>query len=267
MAHPATELSGAMDGEARRRVDVAARTRTTVSEAKRYTKFVGVMKRVLLIAALALLAAVLAYSLQPRRKDRVAITVQKLGVVNNDLAMIKPRLTGTDAKGSPYVVTADRAIQDAKDTHRARLQNVEADLTTRTGGWISISAPHGYLDANAHKLDLNGAIAMFTDSGYEAHTDLANIDLARGIVVGPHHVTGQGPLGTFVADRFRVEKANAGCAPKKAAKPGTKAKAGAKAAASCAAQASAPDASDSKIYLFGNVHMSIDENRSKKKKK
>ena len=36
--------------------------------------------------------------------------------------MIKPRLTGADAKGNPFVITADTAIQDANNPKRASLQ-------------------------------------------------------------------------------------------------------------------------------------------------
>ena len=56
-------------------------------------RFVTIMKRALLLAALALIAAVIAYSLQPREQGRVAMTFEHLGRVANDLAMIKPRLT------------------------------------------------------------------------------------------------------------------------------------------------------------------------------
>jgi lipopolysaccharide export system protein LptC len=244
-----------------RRIDVSARTRSTVSEAQRYTKFVAVMKRVLLIAALLLLGAVLAYTLAPRSQGRVAMTFKSLGIVNNDLAMIKPKLTGSDAKGNPYLVTADVAIQDARDTKRARLQNVAADLTTKNGGWINIEAPHGYLNQGAQTLSLNGDISMFTDTGYEAHTTLAYIDLNSNIVVGPHYVRGQGPMGTFSADKFRVEKPGKKCDAKK--HPTTKEKA---AMAKCATLAADADVGHPKIYLYGNVRMTMYEKRKAKKK-
>ena len=238
------------------RMDVAARARTTVSEAKRYTKFVGVMKRVLMIAALLLVAAVLAYSLAPRPQGKVAMTFQRLGMVNNDLAMIKPKLTGADKKGNPYLVTADEAIQDARNTKHARLKNVAADLTTRSGGWVNIEAPQGFLAGDVNKLNLFGAVSMFTDKGYEAHTTLANVDLTSGVIVGPHWVRGQGPLGTFVADKFRIDR------PKIC---GQKETAAAKAASKCVPASAGAAASDPKIYLYGNVHMTIYKKKSKKK--
>ncbi len=218
----------------RRHVDWAVQARTTVTDAQRYTRFVGVMKRVLLVAAAALLLAVLAYALQPRDVKQYAMTFERMGHVANDLAMVKPRLTGADSDGSPFVVTADVAVQDPHDIHRARLSNVEADLTARDGAWYNMSAPRGFLDSQAQKLWLNGNIALFSDSGYELHTDAAFVDLAptcdpktgkpmsdkaakpgkppprcaRTSVRGDHQVTGQGPLGSLRADRFHIEKAS-----------------------------------------------------------
>ena len=47
------------------------------------------------------------------------MTYEQLGQIENDLAMIKPRLTGADGKGNPFVITADAAIQDANNPKRA----------------------------------------------------------------------------------------------------------------------------------------------------
>ncbi len=68
------------------------------------------------------------------------MTYEKLGSIENDLAMIKPRLTGADGSGNPFVITADAAIQDAKNPKRARLRKVEADLTTDKNGWVNANA-------------------------------------------------------------------------------------------------------------------------------
>lgn len=249
MAQPAAD--------APRRIDIGARTRTTLSEVKRYTKFVGIMKRVLMIAVVLLLGAVLAYSLVPRRQGKVAMTFQRMGIVNNDLAMIKAKLTGADTKGNPFLVTADEAIQDAHNTKHAKLKNVSADLTTKSGGWVNIAAPRGFLNGDADKhLDLFDAVSMFSDKGYEAHTTLANINLTTGTVVGPRWVRGQGPLGTFVADKFRIEQ------PKVC---GRNESAASRAASQCVPASAGVAASDPKLYLYGNVHMIIYKKGRKKK--
>ncbi|MGD0142176.1 MAG: hypothetical protein ABSC92_03375 [Rhizomicrobium sp.] len=240
------------------RIDWAAQRRANATEVRRYSRFVIIMKRTLPLAAAALLAAVVAYSLQSRQPDqaKLALTFAQLGIVNNDLAMVKPRLTGTDSSGNPFVVTADKAIQYAHDPNRALLNNVEADLTLRDGNWLNATAPHGLLDAthprNQHctkttcpfeqTLDMWGPIAVFSDNGYEVHTTYAHVDMGSGIVHGNKYVRGQGPMGTFYADSF-VFKFH-GHVP--AATKGQTSKT-AKNAANAQKQ----------IFLYGNVHMTI----------
>ena len=102
MAERATTL------KARRR-DWSARPRGTMLDAERYTRFVTLMKRALPIAALVLLAAVAVYVFQPRQQDRMAMTFDRVGEVAHDYAMVMPRLSGSDARGNPFVVTDDRA--------------------------------------------------------------------------------------------------------------------------------------------------------------
>jgi lipopolysaccharide export system protein LptC len=189
-----------------RRRDWSARPRGTMLDAERYTRFVTLMKRALPIAALVLLAAVAVYVFQPRQQDRVAMTFERVGEVANDLAMTKPRLSGTDAKGNPFVVTAERAVQLGHNSRRARLESVDADITLDKERWLNVTANNGIFDANARTLVLDGGISVFSDDGYELHTRSAHFDLKKGFAHGEKKVTGQGPLGTMSADRFEVDK-------------------------------------------------------------
>lgn len=184
----------------------SSRVRVSAHQTERYSRFVVLAKRGLLIAAGVLIAAVLVYSLQPRQRERLAMNFERLGIVNNDLAMIKPRLSGRNEEGDPYVVTAERAIQDRTNAKRARLTNIEADVTLKDGTWVGATAPTGLLDATAHTLVLAGAVALYSDKGYEAHTTAANVDMHSGLIAGDRAVSGQGPLGTFRADRFKIDR-------------------------------------------------------------
>jgi lipopolysaccharide export system protein LptC len=188
--------------------DWSARRRTSAREAERYSRFVTIMKRALPLAAAALIAAVLIYALEPRqeRSGRVAMTFQRLGIVNDDLAMLKPRLSGADDQGDPYVVTAEEAIQDKNDSKRATLKNIQGDVTLKDGTWISALAPKGLLDAKNHRLALLGPIALYSDSGYELHTASARINMRDATIVGDEAVNGQGPYGIFRADHFKLER-------------------------------------------------------------
>lgn len=186
--------------------DWTARTRSTALQALRYSRFVGVMKRTLPIGAAAILAAVIAYSVVPRHQDRFSLINQRVGVLRNDLAMTKPRLTGTDARGNPFVITADAAIQDPANRHRATLKQVQADVQIDGQRWVNASADTGRFDMDAGTLKLDGGIALYTDSGYELHTQSADADLKKNIFQGHEKVAGHGPLGSLSADHFRIDR-------------------------------------------------------------
>ncbi|MEI9994158.1 MAG: LPS export ABC transporter periplasmic protein LptC [Rhizomicrobium sp.] len=186
--------------------DWTARTRDTAMNALRYSRFVMVMKRVLPIAAGLLIAAVIAYSLVPRQSEKLSLATQTVGIINNDLTMTKPRLTGVDKRGHPFLITAEAAVQDPANMRRATLRTVQADLTLDKGRWLNATAVHGFVDMDKGALALGGGIAIYSDDGYELHTSRADVDLKRGIFKGPAPVTGQGPAGTLRADSFEIDR-------------------------------------------------------------
>jgi lipopolysaccharide export system protein LptC len=186
--------------------DWTARTRATALETLRYTRFVMAMKQVLPIAALAIVASVIAYSVIPRRPDGVSLTYQRIGAIRDDLVMIKPRLSGTDDRGNPFVITAAKAVQDVNNRHRASLRQVEADMQIDNRNWLNARAANGFFDMDARTIRLGGGIALFTDSGYELHTDSADVDLNNNVIEGQSEVKGHGPLGSLRADRFHVDR-------------------------------------------------------------
>jgi lipopolysaccharide export system protein LptC len=192
------------DGPTQSRYDWSARARSSVIDAKRYTKFVSRMKRVTALSAFAVIFAVLAFFFVARAPRQLQLSYERLGTLENDLAMVKPRLSGVDAAGNPFVITAREAVQDPKDAKKATLKTLEADINTKQG-WLNARAAHGHVDMNANWLALDGGLDVFTDSGYGLHTERADVDLSRNIVIGNREVTGQGPLGTMRADSFRYD--------------------------------------------------------------
>ena len=199
---------GAADALSAARHDWSARARSTALDALRYTKFVGVMKRALQVAAFAVIVAVLGFFFVQRQPARVSMNFEHLGRVENDLTMVKPRLTGQYGEGNPFVITADAAVQDEKNPKRARLTKVEADLALARGSWINANAATGVVDMKAGALQLNGGINVFSDQGYELHTASAFVDINKGVVHGNEEVTGQGPSGSLRADRFQIDRDN-----------------------------------------------------------
>lgn len=202
----ASSSEASPSGNAAPRHDWSARARTTALQALRYTRFVGVMKRALPAAAFAVIAAVVAFFFVARQPAKVQMGYERLGRIQNDLAMVKPRLTGVDGKGNPFVITADAAVQDAHNVKQVHLKKIEADLTDGKAGWINANAAAGTLDMAAGQLELTGGIDVFSDRGYELHSASVSVDLDKGIVHGHQPVTGHGPMGDLSADMFHFER-------------------------------------------------------------
>ncbi len=187
--------------------DWSARIRTTASEALRYSRFVVVMKKLLSLGAFLTIAAVLAFFFVARQPKQLQLAYEKLGRVENDLSMVKPRLTGTDTKGNPFVISADMAVQDAHNPRKASLKNLEADLSLGKKGWLNARGKTGMVDMAAGRLELAGGIDVFTDTGYELHSNSASMNLKQSVIHGHETVTGQGPDGTLRADTFHADRA------------------------------------------------------------
>lgn len=187
--------------------DWSARARITAGEAQRYSRFVVLMKRVLALGAFLIIAAVLAFFFVQRMPRQLQVSYERLARVENDLSMIKPRLTGSDTKGNPYVITAEMAVQDAHNPERASLKNLEADLELDRTNWLNARAKTGMVDMGTGQLELGGGIDVYTASGYELHSRSASANLKQSMIHGHETVTGQGPDGTLRADEFHADRA------------------------------------------------------------
>ena len=187
--------------------DWSARVRSTAMEALRYSRFVALMKRLLALGAFLIIAAVLAFFFVQRLPRQLQMSYEQLGHIKNDLAMMKPRLSGADAKGNPYVITADMLVQDAHDPKKASLKNLEADLALDSKNWLNARARSGMVDMNTGQLELTGGIDVFTATGYELHSRSASANLKQSVIHGHDPVTGQGPQGTLRADEFHADRA------------------------------------------------------------
>jgi len=186
--------------------DWSARVRTTPVEAVRYSRYVALMKRLLSLGAFLIIATVLAFFFVQRMPRQLQVSYERLGRIENDLTMVKPRLAGADAKGNPFVITADSAVQDADNPKRADLKNLEADLTLDKQNWINARAKAGMVDMNTGQRELRGGIDVFTATGYELHSNSASANLKQSVIHGHEPVTGQGPEGRLRADEFHADR-------------------------------------------------------------
>ncbi len=164
------------------------------------------MKGVLPLAAVGLAVAVIAYVLQPRESGRIAMTFERLGKVENDLAMIKPRLTGMDDQGLPFMISALSATQVSRGSDSVEMSDVTADISLKDGSSLHLTAGKGLVDTKGRVMQLSGGIHLTTTDGYDARTAAANADLKAGTVHGEQPIEADGKFGHISAQRFAMNR-------------------------------------------------------------
>lgn len=178
------------------------RTRPAAGSTLGYTRFVRIMKVMLPLVAISLIFLVVVYS--SFRDDNKVITIDStpMGSLENDRQLVNPKLTGTDGRGQPFTVTAKGATQAPGKTRKLSIDEVTADITMQDKSWVQVGAVHGLLDVEGKTLDLNKSINIYSDKGYECHTEKARYDFGSGTLTGEDAISCQGPMGLFTAKRF-----------------------------------------------------------------
>ncbi len=180
------------------------RTRNIKRLSQRYSRFVGLMKFVLPATALGLTALVLAWPGEGSDPDAIRLSFASLkSDEQGNPGMTNARFVGSDRRDRPFLVTADRALQDSDDPGRVRLRTLQADMTLGNGMWLTMLAESGLYDRGRQTLDLAGPVNIFSDAGYEFHAQSSTVDLAAGSASSDLPVEGQGPFGVLSASGFR----------------------------------------------------------------
>lgn len=167
-----------------------------------YSRFVRIMKVMLPLIAFSLIVLVVVYSTMGRESTNISVTATEVKQLDNDRQLVAPKLTGTDGRGQPFTVTAKAATQVPGKARKMDIEDVVADVTMQDKSWVQVSATLGRLDVEGKTLDLSKTINIFSDKGYECHTNTARYDFGAGLLKGEEPINCQGPLGLIEAKRF-----------------------------------------------------------------
>ena len=171
-----------------------------------YSRYVSFMKFLLPAIALGLLALIFLWPQIKVGDSRFSISFKGIQTTNtDDPNMVNARFVGTDNKSQPFSITADLAKNIVLGSSAVELEMPKADIGIKDGTWLVVTANTGLYNQKGKTLDLNGAVNLFHDSGYEFNTEKANIDLGKGIATSNVKITGQGPFGNLTAEGFRIE--------------------------------------------------------------
>jgi lipopolysaccharide export system protein LptC len=184
-------------------VPAAGRARLT----RGYSRFVGFMRWFLPLSAVLLALTLFAWPYLESRDDGFHMIVSDIEVAEGGrLSMTNARFLATDEEGQPYTLTTREAWQDPANKDIVNLEEVEGDILLESGAWVAVNSLTGRYDEPGQILTLTGDVSLFTDEGYELHTESASFDLASGEGWGDEPVAGQGPAGLLDAQGFRISK-------------------------------------------------------------
>lgn len=169
-----------------------------------YSLFVRLLKIALPLAAL-VIVGIVAARLSKSPLQQAEIVPSAARTTPGDIELAGARYEGTDERGRPYTLIADRARRAPGSADTVLLDNLKADITLEDKTWLAVSAASGSYAATAQKLELSGGVSVFHDSGYEMHLETAEVDLKTRAARGSGPVRAQGPAGEIAAAALEVK--------------------------------------------------------------
>ncbi|WP_420548811.1 LPS export ABC transporter periplasmic protein LptC [Curvivirga sp.] len=157
-----------------------------------YGHFVSFMKVILPTIALAMVAGIILWPLLQQTED--------FNVFNDDPDIDSTKLQVFDAsyggygdEGSPYTITADRAIQNDPDKPIIDLEEPKGDILWSDDAWYAVTAPKGRMHQDTNMLELWGGVNAFQDQGLEFRSERMSVDLRNrsGFTDAPVEGVGQ----------------------------------------------------------------------------
>ncbi len=172
-----------------------------------YRRRVGLLKLLIPAAAAGIVISLVAWPMMIESSVDVSDLVSEETLINGRDEMQNPRFVGTDSANQPYTVTAEVAMRPSNGDDTIFLRMPEADITLKDGDYVNIRAREGWYDRDAETLKLDGAVNLFTDTGFKVQTESIVFDLRDGSAQGDEPVKSQGPWGNLASQgiRYRAE--------------------------------------------------------------
>lgn len=123
--------------------------------------------------------------------------------------LVNPRFESIDEKGQPFVLTADKAIQDSQsDKEQMQLENPAGELAMNSGEKITLRSDTGNYQQLKEFLDLNQNVILTHSQGYKLTTNTLQIDLAANRAWSEQAVRVTGPEGEINANGIEASAEN-----------------------------------------------------------
>jgi lipopolysaccharide export system protein LptC len=172
------------------------------ARAKRRSARVRLGRLAILIGGFGAIGAVFAFTFfNPFATKLGSLAFNALSVEGTKIVMDRPKLAGFRSDGQPYVLTAERALQDVKQPTVAQLQRVDGEMGMAGGEATHLTADAGVYDSVGEHMELSGNVRI-KNGRFTILLRTARFDFKSGIYGSDDRVEVQGNDGTTIfADR------------------------------------------------------------------
>lgn len=187
----------------RQRARLPGRSHREYRRALRHSLWVRVMKFTFPMVAVLVMAGFFGASILNAALPS-NIKVDRTAIEGGKLVMSDPVLTGQNAEGELYKLTASRATQDLANPNVITLENIEARLPIGGGATATIQAESAVYDRKTEVVTFNDPFQVDTDSGMTAKLEQARFDMRAGQLISKAPVKISTEQGDLVARSMRM---------------------------------------------------------------
>lgn len=131
------------------------------------------------------------------------IKMDDVTVSGTKITMASPNMAGFTADRRPYVLTANKALQDVTNPTFIELEVLKAKVEMQDGSNVTMDAKQGFFKSREQLLDLKDDVVLKSPT-YEVQLLEATIDMSKGTVVSDKPVVVIMNDGTLNANRLEV---------------------------------------------------------------
>ena len=114
------------------------------------------------------------------------------------------RYNGVDNKNQPFLIVADRAIQQTSDQPIVAIRGMSGRLDLANGP-LAVNADQGQYNLDLQRIFVNGPIRIAGPDGYRLNTSDVSVDLKTRQLASAGPVQGGMRLGQFSAGQLRAD--------------------------------------------------------------
>ena len=161
--------------------------------------------QILLPLGVGALAAVLAFApFMMRGELSFVLDKNTVDVAGERLRVTEALYRGEDSQGRPFSLKAGSAVQKSSQEAIVELKDLSARILLNDGP-AEIRARQGRYDMDRESVKVEGPVQVETAGGYRLTTNNVTVDFKSRSLQSASAVEGRTNIGTFRADRLRVD--------------------------------------------------------------